>query len=327
MSAFSTKREKVSSICVIKESVINAGYARVSKNILIMGTNKLLLEGFTKTELNSASVGDCELRKNIEMYKRTSDEMYYEKIKQALETKILWLAKKNCLLTTSLEIDDLIQIGYICLWEGLQSFDDSKAETVWGYFSFIIERRIWREINNRGFSIDIPVAIRDKIRKLRKITRDFDRKYMQENSDFICENMGMDTSEIQELLYLSLYMQSSSLDESASKGMEIRSEFNLDNEVWQKLQCNEFFQKLPAPLTTKERRVVILRYGILDGEPRSMEQVGQEMGVTKQAIAKIEKNALKKLANSSVAEQLRDMIQSKEAEKENKKKSIRPPCE
>ena len=274
--------------------------------------------------LKDSGGSNAELRVLITRYKETDDKIIFEEIWLLMKKKINGLARKICQFSPAMDIDDLVQTGYIELWDSIWKFDATRSENALGYLNFTIERKMWREINNKGFSLDLPVAIRDKLRKMRELTEKFDREITPHDKDAICREMGITAAELVDLQYLSTLMKTGSLDEMESSGDKIKSETDIDKDAFQGSTCEAVFLGSTVDLTSREKEVVTLRYGIGDGEIRSLEQVGKELGVSKQAVAKFEKSALKKLNSSSVKAELCEAIQSKA---EARKKNNRAPCE
>ena len=143
-----------------------------------------------------------------------------------------------------------------------------------GYLNFTIERKMWREINNKGFSLDMPVATRDKLRKMLKLTETFDTKSIPHDRDSICREMGITAAEFAELQYLSRCIHTASLEELESSGDKLKSGTDIDKGAFQGCTCEAILLNLNVDLTPREKEVVTLRYGF-DGVSRSLDQVGQ----------------------------------------------------
>ena len=204
-----------------------------------------------------------------------------------------------------LDFEDLMQAGYMGLLTAAEKFDFSKESAFSTYAVFWIKQAIHRQVADIGFRIRIPVHM---IEKVAKITR-LDNKYATDGMDYsqrinhIAEEMELTTEQVEEALSIKQqFLSTVSLDtpigeeEDSTLGEFIPADdsFNVEDQIIQKSLSSDLDEIL-STLTKTEQKVIRLRYGFYDGRPRTLEEIGNEIGVTRERIRQIESKALRKL--------------------------------
>ena len=206
---------------------------------------------------------------------------------------------------SDLDIEDLEQAGYMGLIDAAENFDLSRDTAFSTYATPKIISYIVRESINTGFTIRLPVHLVEKIAKVTKLDAAFDSLEMsyEERMTAISDDLQTPVEEIKYLLSIrQQYLQCTSLnipvgeDEVTELEEFIRDDdaLTVEEEV-ENIILSETLMEVLSTLAPKEKKVLLLRNGFIEGKIFTLEEIGKIYGITRERVRQIESKALRKL--------------------------------
>lgn len=275
------------------------------------------LRGEDSVQLYLRSIGRIKLLsapEEIELARRIGqgDQLAKKRLVQANLRLVVSVAKKY--QGRGLPFLDLIQEGNLGLIRAAEKFDPERGYKFSTYATWWIRQGITRALADKSRTIRVPVHMVETINNLRKVTRklsqDIGRRPTMEE---LAKAMNVSLTKIKEILAANRVPVSLDTpfgeDDDNSLAELVQDETSTPPEISTEtnLMASDIRGVLSV-LTPREREILILRYGLKDGQQRTLEQVGKLVGITRERTRQIELKALRNLRTSDVTNKLRDYL-------------------
>ena len=208
---------------------------------------------------------------------------------------------------------DLVQEGSLGLIKAANRFDYSKGFKFSTYATWWIRQTIARAVANNSKVIRVPVHMIDKIRLVKKAI--FEINYLtgkDATAEEISKKLNMPVKQVESVLN-TIKLEPISLDTPVADNLSLEDYISdeqtrsPENEV-KNIMLKEDIELMLKTLTAKEQKIIINRFGIDGSKPKTLEQLGKEMGFSKERIRQIEAIALRKLRGLKNVERLKDYL-------------------
>ena len=264
-------------------------------------------------EIGTVPLLTAEEEYSLAMKKQEGDEYAKQRLIEANLRLVVSIAKRYT--GRGMSFLDLVQEGNLGLIKGVEKFDPEKGFKLSSYATWWIRQSVTRALADQARTIRVPVHMVETINKMSKMQRKLTLELGYEPSiKELAEHLDMTEEKVQEIMQIAREPASletpigeeddSNLGDFVADANVLSPEGNVES-----VMLREHIDSLLDDLKERERQVIVLRFGLEDGHPRTLEEVGREFNVTRERIRQIEAKALRKLRNPVRSKRIRDFLQ------------------
>ena len=264
-------------------------------------------------EIGTVPLLSAEEEYRLAMRKAQGDEVAKQRLIEANLRLVVSIAKRYT--GRGMSFLDLVQEGNLGLIKGVEKFDPEKGFKLSTYATWWIRQSVTRALADQARTIRVPVHMVETINKMSKMQRKLTLELGYEPSvKELAEHLDMSEEKVQEIMQIAREPASletpigeeddSNLGDFVADSNVVSPEGNVES-----VMLREHIDTLLGDLKERERQVIVLRFGLEDGHPRTLEEVGKEFNVTRERIRQIEAKALRKLRNPVRSKRIRDFLQ------------------
>lgn len=263
-------------------------------------------------EIGTVPLLSAEEELRLAKRKAEGDESAKERLIEANLRLVVSIAKRYT--GRGMSFLDLVQEGNLGLIKGVEKFDYTKGYKLSTYATWWIRQSVTRALADQARTIRVPVHMVETINKMSKMQRKLTLELGYEPSvTELAEALEMSEDKVMEIMQIAREPASletpigeeddSNLGDFVADSNAVTPEGNVES-----VMLREHIDALLGDLKDRERQVIVLRFGLEDGHPRTLEEVGKEFNVTRERIRQIEAKALRKLRNPVRSKRIRDFL-------------------
>ena len=260
-------------------------------------------------EIGTVPLLSAEEELRLAKRKAEGDESAKERLIEANLRLVVSIAKRYT--GRGMSFLDLVQEGNLGLIKGVEKFDYTKGYKLSTYATWWIRQSVTRALADQARTIRVPVHMVETINKMSKMQRKLTLELGYEPSvSELAEALEMSEDKVMEIMQIAREPASletpigeeddSNLGDFVADSNAVTPEGNVESVMLR--------DALLGDLKERERQVIVLRFGLEDGHPRTLEEVGKEFNVTRERIRQIEAKALRKLRNPVRSKRIRDFL-------------------